>query len=151
VVKEFTTTHAKESDMHQWKIRFLIAVSCLLLAACGMSRFLRGGIYKDLDESLTIVRLVEDPKKYLNKEIVFSVRYHQKGDLPCPLEGDYVNIVIADRVSYITLNKAWMKKDKADVLEKFKPNDTVVIKARVFDVDKEKDPDLEILEIKPEV
>ncbi len=91
-------------------LAFLIGVSCSSL------RFLKGGIYKDLDDNLTIVGLIENPSKYLDKDIVFSVRYYKKGDIQCPLGSDYVNIVIADRVSYITLNKVWIKKEKAGVL-----------------------------------
>ena len=60
---------------------------------------------------------------------------------------DYVNFVIADRVSYITLNKVWMKTDRAKILDTLKDMETVVMKARVFKVDKEKDPNLEALEI----
>jgi hypothetical protein len=81
---------------------------------------------------------------------VFSVRYYKKGDLPCPLGDDYVNFIIADRVSYITLDKVWIKKDKAKILDTFQEMETVVMKARVFKVDREKDPNLEALEIVPE-
>jgi hypothetical protein len=125
-------------------LAFLIGVSCSSL------RFLKGGIYKDLDDNLTIVGLIENPSKYLDKDIVFSVRYYKKGDIQCPLGSDYVNIVIADRVSYITLNKVWIKKEKAGVLESLKEMETIVMKARVFKVDREKDPNLEALEIAPE-
>lgn len=103
-----------------------------------------------MDEGLTIVKLTDNPGNYLDKEIVFSVRYFKKGNLPCPLGDDYVNFIIADRVSYITLNKVWIKKDKAKVLDSFKEMETVVMKARVFRVDREKDPNLEALEIVPE-
>ncbi len=99
---------------------------------------------------MTIVGLTENPNKFLDKEIVFSVRYFKKGDLPCPLGEDYVNFLIADRVSYITLNKVWMKKDKAKVLDKLKEMETIVMKAKVFKIDKEKDPNIEALEIVPE-
>jgi hypothetical protein len=58
-----------------------------------------------------------------------------------------VNFIIADRVSYITLNKVWIKKDKANILDSLKEMETIVMKARVFKVDKEKDPNLEALEI----
>lgn len=126
-----------------------VAVS-MALPACSAMNYVRGGIYKDLDENLTIVSLVENPGKYLNRDIVFAVRYYKKGDLPCPLGQDYVNLIIADRVSYITLNKAWMKKDKTAVLDTLKEMETVVMKARVFSIDKEKDPDLEVLEIAKE-
>jgi hypothetical protein len=114
---------------------------------CSALNFVRGGIYKSLDEDLTIVSLTENPTKYLNKEIVMSVRYYKKSDLPCPLGDDYVNFIIADRVSYITLNKVWIKKDKAQVLDSLKEMETIVMKARVFKVDKEKDPNLEVFEI----
>ena len=96
---------------------------------------------------MTIVGLTENPSKYLNKEIVISVRYYKKGDLPCPLGDDYVNFLIADRVSYITLNKVWMKKDRAGILDTLKEMETIVMKARVFKIDSEKDPNLEALEI----
>jgi hypothetical protein len=124
-----------------------IALACVAFTACGATNYLRGGIYRQLDESLTIVKLTDNPKKYLNHEIVFSVRYYKKGDLPCPLGEDYVNFIIADRVSYITLNKVWMKKEKAGVLDSFKEMETIVMKARVFRIDGEKDPNLEALEI----
>jgi hypothetical protein len=122
-----------------------------LVTGCGAAgKYLRGGIYRDLDENLTIVKLTEESKKYLAREIVFSVRYFKKGDLPCPLGDDFVNIVIADRVSYITLNKVWVKTEKARALDKLKEMETVVMKARVFAIDREKDPNLEALEILPE-
>ncbi len=136
--------------MHQWKNTCLVGVACVLLAACAVTRIFRDPLHRELDESLTIVRLIEDPKKYLNKDIVFSVRYREKGTLPCPLEGEYVNIIIADRVSYIVLDKVWIAETKADQLDKFKMNDTVVMKAKLFRIDKEKDPNLEVLEIAPE-
>jgi hypothetical protein len=129
----------------------LVALSlAALLTACAAGKYLRGGTYRDLDEGLTIVRLTEDSKKYLDREIVFSVRYFKKGELVCPLGDDYVNFVIADRVSYITLNKAWMKTEKAGVLNSLKEMETIVMKARVFAIDREKDPNLEALEILPE-
>lgn len=130
--------------------KLLVALACVTLAACSAVKYLKGGIHSQLDETITIVKLVEDPNKYLDKEIVFSVRYYKKGELPCPLGKDYVNFIIADRVSYITLNKVWIKKDKADVLDSFKEMDTVVMKARVFKIDTEKDPNIEALEIVPE-
>ncbi len=122
----------------------------MTLSACSTMNYVRGGIYRQLDENLTIVSLVENRNQYLNREIVFAVRYHKKGDLPCPLGEDYVNLIIADRVSYIMFNKVWMKKSKASILDTFKENETVVIKARVFAIDKETDPDLEALEIAKE-
>ncbi len=100
-----------------------------------------------MDDNLTIVGLTENPTKFLDKEVVFSVRYYKKGDLPCPLGDDYVNFIIADRVSYITLNKVWIKSDKAKVLDDLKEMETIVMRARIFRVDKEKDPNLEALEI----
>jgi hypothetical protein len=127
-----------------------IFIACFAISACGTTKYLKGGIYKDLDENLTISGLTENPNKYLDKDIVFSVRYYKKGDLPCPLGEDYVNFVITDRVSYITLNKVWMKKDKAKALDKLKEMETIVMKARVFKIDKEKDPNIEALEIVPE-
>ncbi|MEW6348607.1 MAG: hypothetical protein AB1646_06065 [Thermodesulfobacteriota bacterium] len=136
--------------MHRWKNTFLVGVACVLLAACAVTRIFRDPLHRDLDESLTIVTLIKDPKKYLNKEIVISVRYGEKGTLPCPLEGEYVNIIIKDRVSYIAFDKVWMKETKADELEKFKANDTVVMRVKVFRIDKEKEPNLEVLEIAPE-
>ncbi len=129
---------------------FLVGVACVLLAACAVTRIFRDPLHRDLDESLTIVKLHEDPKKYLNKDIVFSVRFREKGTLPCPLEGEYLNIIIADRVSRIPLDKVWMKETKAGQLDKFKKDDTVVMRANVFRIDKEKDPNLEVIEIAPE-
>lgn len=119
----------------------------VLLIGCSPLNFLRGGIYKNLNEDITIVSLTENPSKFLNREIVFSVRYYKKSDLPSPLGDDYVNFIIADRVSYITLNKVWIKKDKASVLDSLKEMETIVMKARVFKIDKEKDPNLEALEV----
>lgn len=119
----------------------------MIVCGCGATNYLKGGIHKNLDENLTIVGLTENPSKYLNKEIVFSVRYYKKGDLPCPLGDDYVNFIIADRVSYITLNKVWIKSDKATALNDLKEMETIVMRSKVFRVDKEKDPNLEALEI----
>jgi hypothetical protein len=127
-----------------------ITIACLAVAACGSAKYLKGGMHRQLNENLTIVSLTENPNNYLNKEVVFSVRFYRKDDLPCPLGDDYVNFTIADRVSYITLNKIWMKKDKAKVLDTLKEMETIVMKARVFAIDKEKDPNLEALEIAPE-
>ncbi len=127
-----------------------IFIACFAISACGATKYLKGGVYKDLDENLTISDLTEYPNRYLDKDIVFSVRYYKKGDLPCPLGEDYVNFTIADRVSYITLNKVWMKKDKAKVLDKLKEMETIVMKARVFKYDQGKDPNIEALEIVPE-
>lgn len=129
----------------------LIAVfACILATSCSAARFLRGGIHRQLDENLTIVKLTENPDAYLDKEVVISVRYYKRSDLPCPLGEDYVNFIIADRVSYITLNKVWIAKNKAGVLDSFKEMETVIMKARVFRVGAEKDPYLEALEIVPE-
>ncbi|MDA8408183.1 MAG: hypothetical protein M0T73_15170 [Deltaproteobacteria bacterium] len=119
----------------------------MISTGCSPLNFVRGGIYKNLDADLTIVSLTENPTRFLNKEIVMSVRFYKLSDLPCPLGDDYVNFIIADRVSYITLNKVWMKKDKAQVLDSLKEMETIVMKARVFKVDKEKDPNLEVFEI----
>src|SRR5208337_3299400 len=127
-----------------------ILIACFAVSACGATKYLKGGVYKDLDENLTIVGLTENPNRYLDKDIVISVRYYKKGDLPCPLGEDYVNFIIADRVSYITLNKIWIKKDKAKVLDTLKEMETIVMKAKVFKIDKEKDPNIEALEIVPE-
>ena len=128
-------------------ILFASIITTLILSSCSALNYVKGGIYKDLDESLTIVGLTENPNNYLNREIVFSVRYYKRANLPCPLGSDYVNFVIADRVSYITLNKVWIKNEKAKVLDTLKEMETIVMKARVFKVDKEKDPNLEALEI----
>jgi hypothetical protein len=133
------------------RIRLIgIVLSCVAITACMATRFLKGGIYRELDEDLTIAELQRDPSKYLNKEIVFSVRYVKKGDLPCPLGDDYVNFSIADRISYILLDKVWIKKDKAQALNRLKEMETIVMRARVFRVDSQKDPNLEALEIVPE-
>jgi hypothetical protein len=127
--------------------KIFAAITILILSSCSALNYFKGGIHKDLDESLTIVGLMENPNNYLNREIVFSVRYYRKGNLPCPLGSDYVNFVIADRVSYITLNKVWIKSEKSKVLDTLKEMETIVMKARIFKVDKEKDPNLEALEI----
>ncbi len=132
------------------KMLLPILLTLFAIGGCSAGKFLKGGIHRDLDENLTIVGLTENPNKYLNKEIVFSVRYYKKGDLPCPLGDDYVNFIIADRVSYITLNKVWIKNDKAKILDSLKEMETIVMKARVFKIDREKDPNLEALEIAPE-
>lgn len=129
------------------KTTILLLTACLAIAACSTSRYLKGGIYRDLNENLTIVGLTESPNFFLNKEVVMSVRFFEKSDLPCPLGEDYVNFIIADRVSYIMLNKVWMKKDKVQSLETLKKMDTIIMRARIFKVDKEKDPNLEALEI----
>ncbi len=127
-----------------------ILFACFAITACSAGNYLKGGIYRNLNENLTIVTLTENPTKFLDKVIVISVRYYKKGDLPCPLGDDYVNFIVADRVSYITLNKVRMKKDKAKVLDTLKEMETIVMKAKVFKIDKEKDPNLEALEIVPE-
>jgi hypothetical protein len=140
----------KEYRMFGRKQLLLIFAGCLALSACASTNYLKGGLYKQLDDKLTIVGLTEAPNKYLNKEIVFSVRFFKKSDLPCPLGEDYVNFIIADRVSYISLNKVWMKNDRAKILDSLKEMQTIVMKARVFGIDKEKDPNLEAIEIVPE-
>lgn len=124
-----------------------VVVAAFVLAGCLPTRYFKGGIHRNLDENLTIVGLTEHPNKFLNKDIVFSVRYYKKSDLPCPLGEDYVNFIIADRVSYITLNKVWIKKAKASMLDSLKEMETVVMKATVFKIDGEKDPNLEAFEI----
>ncbi len=124
-----------------------IAIIGAITTACIPLRLLKGGLHRSVDENLTIVGLTQDPKKYLDKEIVFSVRFYKKGDLPSPLGPDYINIIIADRVSYITLNKVWIKKDYASVLDTLKEMETIIMKARVFGVDSAKDPNLEALQI----
>ena len=107
-------------------------------------------MYRELNEDLTIAELQRNPSKYLNKNIVISVRYVKKGDLPCPLGDGYVNFSIADRISYILLDKVWIKKEKAHVLDKLKQMETIIMRARVFRIDPQKDPNLEALEIAPE-
>jgi hypothetical protein len=140
----------KDHGMTAQKMLVPILMAVVAFSGCSATKYLKGGIYRDLDENLTIVSLTESPNRYLDKEIVFSVRYYKKGDLPCPLGDDYVNFIIADRVSYITLNKVWIKKDKAKILDSLKEMETIVMKARVFKIDREKDPNLQALEIVPE-
>lgn len=149
---KFAVRCAKDYHMLAFRRNSIVFIGMLsvVLGACSVTKYLKGGIYRDLDESITIVLLTEYPERYRDKEIVFSVRYYKKGDLPCPLGDDYVNFVIADRVSYITLNKIWIKKDRADVLDSFKEMQTVVIKGKVFKIDDAKDPNIEALEIVPE-
>lgn len=133
------------------KLCVLLLIAGMLPAACSVARnYMRGGMYKDLNENLTLVELAKNPKKYLDKEVVFLVRYYGKGDLPCPLGDDYVNIILADRQSYITNNKVWISKKKADILKPFKKEDTVAVRARVFRIDEVKDPNLEVLDMGPE-
>jgi hypothetical protein len=127
-----------------------IFLVCVILSGCAVTRYLKGGIHRELDPSLSAAGLVKDPEKYVNRVIVFSVRYFGIGKAECPLGKDYVNIEIADRVSYITFKKVWMKKSKSDVLKSFKENETVVMKVRVFAVDDDNDPNLEALDITPE-
>ena len=141
---------ATEPNMRSNSISVAFIIGSLILSSCSAVNYLKGGIYRELDQNLTIVTLMENPNKYLNQEIVFSVRYYKKGNLPCPLGSDYINFVIADRVSYITLNKVWIKNEKAKELDTLKEMETIVMKARVFKVDKEKDPNLESLEIMKE-
>jgi len=133
--------------MNLKKLLLTILALSWLLPACSAVKYLKGGMYRDLNEDITIVGLTDAPKPYLNKEIVFSVRFFKKGDLPCPLGDDYVNFIIADRVSYITLDKAWMKTEKAKILDELKEMETIIMKAKVFKIDREKDPNLEALEI----
>ena len=47
-----------------------IFIACFAITACGATKYLKGGVYKDLDENLTIVGLTENPNKYLDKDIV---------------------------------------------------------------------------------
>ncbi len=136
--------------MSSHSFRGFLVCFCLILVSCSATKYLKGGIHGKVDEDLTIVKLMEAPNKYLNDEIVFSVRFYQKGNLPCPLGDDYVNFIIADRISYIMLDKVWIKEKKAGVLDQLDEMETVVMKARVFKVDREQDPNLEALEIKPE-
>jgi len=137
----------KDCDMKVLISGPIVLLLATIICGCSATNYLKGGIHKALDENLTIVGLTENPNKYLDKEIVFSVRYYKKGDLPCPLGDDYVNFIIADRVSYITLNKVWIKQDKAKALDDLKEMETIVMRCRVFRIDKEKDPNLEALEI----
>jgi hypothetical protein len=127
-----------------------ILAACTAITACAATKYLKGGIYKHLDEDLTIAELQRDPSKYLNKDFVFSVRYNKKGELPCPLGEDYVNFSIADRISYILHDKVWIKRQSAKILDNLKEMETIVMKARVFKIDAQKDPNLEALEIVPE-
>jgi len=131
-------------------VALLAVLACFVVASCSAARFARGGLHRELDENLTIVKLIEKADKYLDKKVVISVRYYKKGDLPCPLGDDYVNFIIADRLTYITSNKVWIAKQKAAVLDTFKEMETVVMRARVFKVGAEKDPYLEALEMVPE-
>ncbi len=55
-----------------------IFIACFAISACGATKYLKGGVYKDLDENLTIVGLTENPNKYLDKDIVISVTVLQK-------------------------------------------------------------------------
>ena len=128
----------------------LILTVSVSLISCGATKLFKGEIHRNLDEDLTIVKLTESPNNFLDKDIVFSVRFYKKGDLPSPLGDNYINIIIADRVSYITLNKVWIKKEKASILDSLKEMETIVMKAKVFKIDKEKDPNLEVIEIAKE-
>jgi hypothetical protein len=125
----------------------LILIIGFTLSGCGTMKLFQGGLHRSLDEDLTIVKLTEKPNNYLNKDIVFSVRYYKKSDLPCPLGDNYVNFIIRDRISYISLNKVWMKKEKAGILDTLKEDETIVMKAKVFKIDKEENPNLEAMEI----
>ena len=125
----------------------LILIIGLTLSGCGTMKLFQGGLHRSLDEDLTIVKLTDNPNNYLDKDIVFSVRYYKKGDLPCPLGDNYVNFIIRDRISYISLNKVWIKQEKAGILDTLKEDETIVMKAKVFKIDEEKNPNLEALEI----
>jgi hypothetical protein len=143
ITKEF-------SYMPIYRSLLLLAILSFSLLGCGASKLFKTGIHRNLDEDLTIVKLTDKPQDYLNKDIVFSVRYYKKGDLPCPLGDNYVNIIIADRVSYITLNTVWMNKEKAGILDSLKENETIVMKAKVFKIDEKENPNLEAIEIAKE-
>lgn len=129
------------------KLTLIALTVCCLSSACSAVNYLKGGMHRDLDEDITIAELQEHPRDYLDKTIVFSVRFFKKSDLPSPLGDDYVNFIIADRVSYITLDKVWMKKEKAGILDKLKEMETIIMKARIFKIDSARDPNLEALEI----
>jgi hypothetical protein len=126
-----------------------IFVTCVLMSCSGATRYLKGGIHKDLDPDLTISKMQKDPAKYRDKTVVMSVRFYKKSDLPCPLGDDFVNFLIMDHISFITLDRVWIKKENAQVLDTLKESDAITIKARVFDVDVTKNPNLEALEIVP--
>jgi hypothetical protein len=122
----------------------------LTTTACGALNFVKGGLHAQMDEQVTISSMLRDPEKFLDEDVVFSVRYIKKGDRPCPLGEDYVNFVIRDRISRIPLEKAWIKKVDSNILDKFKKDETVVMKAKVFRIDKQRDPNLLALQIVPE-
>jgi hypothetical protein len=128
----------------------LLLTICGATSSCGAFKFLQGGIHAQMDEEVTISSMLQDPDKYLDEDVVFSVRYSKKGARPCPLGDDYVNFVIRDRISYISLDKAWIKKEDSNILDKFEENDTVVMKAKVFRIDNQRDPNLLALQIAPE-
>jgi len=150
MVYDCATVVLKDRGMTDYSKFLAIIVACIVVASCSATRYLKGGIHKEVDDSLTLVRLIDSPNQFLNKEIVFPVEYYGKGDLPCPLGEDYVNFTIADRGKGYISHKVWIKKDKAHVLDTLKINDIIVMKARFFKFDREKDPNLEALQIEPE-
>lgn len=128
----------------------LILPICLMMSSCGALNYIKGGLHAKLDKTVTISSMLQDPERFLDEDVVFSVKYSKKGDRPCPLGQDYVNFIIKDRISYISLDKAWIKKDASDVLNKFDKDDTVVMKAKVFRIDEQREPNLLALKIVPE-
>ncbi len=131
------------------KLLFFLTIS-LMLSSCGALNYIKGGLHAKLDKNVTISSMLQDPERFLDEDVVFSVKYSKKGDRPCPLGEDYVNFVIKDRISYISLDKAWIKKDASDVLNNFDEDDTVVMKAKIFKIDKQREPNLLASKIVPE-
>ncbi len=101
-------------------------------------------------KGLSLMTVMADPKEFLDREVELFVRYYKKGGLPCPLGPDYANFVIADVISYITLNKVWIPKEKAKKLDTLTEMEIIAVKVRVFAVDKENDPNLEVLRLAAE-
>lgn len=56
----------KDFRMSGRKQLLLVLAVCLALSACSSTKYLKGGLYRELDENLTIVGLTEAPNKYLN-------------------------------------------------------------------------------------
>ena len=48
-------------------ISVALIIGTLILSSCSALNYVKGGIYKELDENLTIVTLMENPNKYLNR------------------------------------------------------------------------------------
>ena len=90
------------------------------------------------------------PRQRTGKSVRICPLLDKKGDLPCPLGEDYVNFVLADTWSYVLLNKVWIKEDAAAVLDKLKESQPLVVKARVFQIDRDRDPNLDALRIVPQ-